>query len=82
MPQPASLRDSHGQSEFYPQIDEDVLAGADVTDEARGIVRALRLRSAISVPLEKLGRFVGALQFVNTDASRIYTDDDLAWHAR
>ena len=67
-----------GLSEFYPQIDEEVLAGADVTEEARGIVRSLRLRSAIAVPLVKLGRVIGALQLVNTDASRVYTDDDLA----
>jgi serine phosphatase RsbU (regulator of sigma subunit) len=67
-----------GRSEFYPNIDEQVLADADTTDEARDVVRSLALRSAIAVPLAKGGRVFGALQFVNSDSSRAYTTDDLA----
>ena len=67
-----------GRSEFYARIDEQAIAGADATDEERDIIRSLALGSAIAVPLIKLGRVIGALQFVNTTSSRAYTDDDLA----
>jgi len=67
-----------GESQFYPRIDERILTEADATDEVRDVVRSLRLASAIAVPLVKFGRVVGALQFVNSDTSRRYTDDDLA----
>ena len=67
-----------GRSEFYPEIDEQVLLAADTTDEIRDIVRALALRSAITVPLEKRGRILGAMQFVYSRSSRAYTEADLA----
>ncbi len=67
-----------GQSEFHPRIDDDVIAAADASDEARDIVRSMGLKSSISVPLRKAGRVLGALQFVNTESSRAYTSDDLA----
>ena len=67
-----------GQSEFYPEIDEQVIDQADATEAARDVARSLRLRSAIAVPLLKQGRVIGALQLVNTDTSRVYTDQDLA----
>ncbi len=67
-----------GTSEFIPEIDEQFIAEARATDEARVIVRDLRLSSAMAVPLVKRGRVVGALQFVNTDASRVYRAEDLA----
>jgi serine phosphatase RsbU (regulator of sigma subunit) len=66
-----------GESQFYPQIDEQILAEAGATDEARAIVRALGLRSAIAVPLAKGERVFGALQLVNSETSRPYTLDDL-----
>ncbi|MDQ1435475.1 MAG: hypothetical protein QOF59_2291 [Actinomycetota bacterium] len=66
-----------GESQFYPQIDEQILAEAGATDEAREIVRSLGLRSAIAVPLAKGERVFGALQLVNSETSRPYTLDDL-----
>jgi PAS domain S-box-containing protein len=67
-----------GRSEFLPEIDDDVLAAVDITDEGRAIVRSLGLRSAIAVPLVKAGRVIGALQFVNNEGSRVFTNDDVA----
>lgn len=67
-----------GKSEFYPEIDDAFIDEADTTDEARDLVRSLRLRSAIAVPLVKRGRVIGALQVVNTESSRVYTEQDLA----
>jgi PAS domain S-box-containing protein len=66
------------RSEFFPEIDEQVLREADTTDDARDVVRSLGLRSAIAVPLMKRGRVLGAMQFVNSQSSRPYTHADLA----
>jgi PAS domain S-box-containing protein len=73
---PAVIRT--GRSEFFPEIDDEVIARADPTDEARDVVESLALRSAIAVPLEKQGRILGAIQFVNVESSRRFTVDDLA----
>ena len=67
-----------GRSEFYPEIDEAVLRAADTTDDVRDVVRALALRSVITVPLVKRGRVLGAMQFVYSRSSRAYTEADLA----
>jgi PAS domain S-box-containing protein len=73
---PAVIRT--GQSEFFPEIDDAVIRQVDPSDEAREVVHELSLRSAISVPLVKQGRILGAIQFVNVESSRRYTADDLA----
>ena len=73
---PAVIRS--GRSEFYPEIDDEIIERADPTDEARDVVHELALRSAIAVPLVKQGRILGAIQFVNVESSRRYTADDLA----
>lgn len=73
---PAVIRS--GRSEFYPEIDDEIIERADPTEEARVLVHDLALRSAIAVPLEKQGRILGAIQFVNVESSRRYTVDDLA----
>ena len=73
---PAVIRSGH--SEFFPEIDDAVIRQVDPSDEARDLVHELALRSAISVPLVKQGRILGAIQFVNVESSRRYTTDDLA----
>ena len=73
---PAVIR--NGRSEFYPDISDRLIERANTTDEAREVLRALSLRSAILVPLVKRGRILGAMQFVNSRSSRPYTPDDLA----
>ena len=66
-----------GTSEFLPEIDDDMIEQAEATDDARAVVRNLRLRSAMAVPMLKRGSVIGAIQLVNTDAGRVYTDRDL-----
>jgi PAS domain S-box-containing protein len=73
---PAVIRS--GESEFYPEIDEQVLLEAAATEEAREVVHSLGLASAIAVPLVKRGKVLGAMQFVNSKSSRSYTEADLA----
>ncbi len=67
-----------GRTEFYPDIDEVLLADPDATDEQRNLVERLALGSAIVVPITKHGRVLGAMQFVMSRSSRRYTPDDVA----
>ncbi|HEX4492410.1 MAG TPA: SpoIIE family protein phosphatase [Acidimicrobiia bacterium] len=67
-----------GRTEFLPEVDESTLHHAPITNEQREIARRLALRSAITVPLIKRGRVLGALQFVNSTWGRVYTEADRA----
>ena len=67
-----------GVTEFYPEIDEQVLESVDAPEEGKEVARQLELRSAILVPLIKRGRTIGAMQFVNSSHARHYTPDDVA----
>ena len=67
-----------GETVFYPDITDDLIAQLDATDEEREIVSRLALRSAIAVPLVKRGRILGAMQFVMSSVGRRYTEDDVA----
>jgi PAS domain S-box-containing protein len=73
---PAVIRS--GVTEFYPEISDDLIAALDIDDDARELVASLDLRSAITVPMRKRGRVVGALQFIASSRSRRYTADDVA----
>jgi len=66
-----------GRSEIYPEVsDELVEAGAQDEDHLR-ILRELRLRSAMVVPLIVRGRVLGAMTFIYADANRHYSETDL-----
>ena len=65
------------QTEFYPEIDREVMANLDATEEEVAIIEQLALRSSITVPLVKRGRVFGAMQFVMSSSSRRYTSDDV-----
>jgi PAS domain S-box-containing protein len=66
-----------GRSEIYPEVsDELVEAGAQNEDHLR-ILRELRLRSAMVVPLIARGRVLGAMTFVYAHANRHYSESDL-----
>jgi PAS domain S-box-containing protein len=67
-----------GEAEFYPEITDEMIDEADASDEQRDVVRHLRLRSAIVVPLRKRDQVLGAMQCIMTDDHRRYTEDDLA----
>jgi serine phosphatase RsbU (regulator of sigma subunit) len=67
-----------GETLFYPDITDEIVAALETTDEAREMIERLALRSAIVVPLIKRGRVLGAMQFVMSSSSRRYTEDDVA----
>lgn len=67
-----------GQTQFYPDITDDVISSLEATDEERAIIEQLALRSVIAVPLIKQGRILGAIQFVMSSSSRRYSPEDVA----
>ncbi|HVG34187.1 MAG TPA: PAS domain S-box protein [Pyrinomonadaceae bacterium] len=67
-----------GQSEFYPDITDEMLVQSAQDEEHLKIMRQVGLRSAMLVPLKARDRILGVLTFVNTEKSRAHTPEDLA----
>jgi signal transduction histidine kinase len=65
------------EPEFFPEIPDELLAAAAEDDEHLEILRALKLRSAIVVPLVAGERALGALTLIRSDTERAYTRGDL-----
>ena len=66
-----------GVSELYAEIpDELLVAGAQNADHLR-MLRALSIRSAMTVPLTARGRVLGAITLVYAESGLRYTKDDL-----
>ena len=72
---PAVIR--NGRPEFFPEIDDTLLADLELGEEESAVVRELALRSAITVPLVKGRQVLGAMQFVISGPERRYDADDL-----
>ncbi|MBW4496173.1 MAG: response regulator [Oscillatoria princeps RMCB-10] len=69
---------STGQSEFYPELPEELLASFAGSAEHRQILRELGPLSAICVPLQVRGRTLGTLTFVCAAQKRRYDSGSLA----
>ena len=67
-----------GEPEFHPIIDDELIARLDPTPEQRQVLDELGLHSAMTVPLAKRGRALGAMQFVMSHGHRAYTEEDLS----
>ena len=67
-----------GRPELYPDVTDGMVEGAARDAEHLKILRELRLRSVMIVPLRGRGRVFGALTFVHAESGRHYTDEDLA----
>lgn len=67
-----------GQSQLLAQIPDELLAAGAVDEEHLRILRDLRLRSAITVPLIARGRVLGVFTWVSAESGRTYTEQDLA----
>jgi PAS domain S-box-containing protein len=67
-----------GRAELVPEITDEMVAAIDdpgITD----LVRELRLRSAMIVPLSARGRTLGAMTFVWAESGSTYSSADLAF---
>lgn len=67
-----------GQPEIYPDISDEMLVASARDENHLGIMRELRFRSALVVPMIARGRTLGALTLVSTGKGRRYGDDDMA----
>ena len=67
-----------GQSEFVPEVTDELLEMLDIEDEQKQLIRDLQLRSAVTVPLIARGRVLGVMSWVSAESGRLYTQADLA----
>ena len=67
-----------GQSEFYPEISEEMLVAATRDEEQLKLARDLGFKSAMLVPFQAQERTFGAITLVMAESGRHYTQNDLA----
>jgi PAS domain S-box-containing protein len=67
-----------GRSEIYEDIPDELLVAAAVDDEHLRLIRELKMRSALVVPLVARGRTLGALTLVSAESGRRFSSHDLA----
>jgi PAS domain S-box-containing protein len=68
-----------GKAQLVPEITEELLAAADLTDDQRRLLRDLQMRSLVIVPLAVAGHPpIGALALVMADSGRVFDENKLA----
>jgi PAS domain S-box-containing protein len=66
-----------GGSVFAPEVSDEMLRDAARGTEHLGMLRKLRLRSYICVPMRIQGSIRGAIAFASAESGRTYTEFDL-----
>jgi signal transduction histidine kinase/ActR/RegA family two-component response regulator len=66
-----------GESDFLPEMSDDILAEAIPDAEHIALLKQLGVRSAMTVPLTARGRIVGAISFISAESARRYTEREL-----
>ena len=70
------LRDGHSQ--LIPDIPDELLETGGPGSRAARAVRAIGMRSAISVPMTAAsGRPIGVISFINAESGRVFTEGEL-----
>ncbi len=67
-----------GESEFYPDISDELLVQGARDEEHLKIMRQIGFCSVMLVPLKARGRTLGVLTFVNSETDRHHSVEDLA----
>lgn len=67
-----------GQSEFYPNIPDELLVKSALDEEHLEIMRQIGFNSVLLVPLKAREKVLGVITFVNAESSRSHTPEDLA----
>src|SRR5207245_2415968 len=67
-----------GRSDLQPRVRPELLEVIAADEENLRLLQALRLRSAMIVPLSARGRTIGAIAFASADSGAVYGPDDLA----
>jgi PAS domain S-box-containing protein len=68
-----------GEAQLIPQIPDSLLEASAHDAEHLELIRALQIRSAMSVPMVTGGRALGVMSFVFSESGRLYDADDLAF---
>src|SRR5581483_5696943 len=76
-PHPASNDGAADKRKFATRVTDELLNDIAYADEHLVILRALNLKSYISVPLKTHGRSFGAVVFATAESGRVYEQDDL-----
>lgn len=66
-----------GRPEWSAEITDDVLRAMARDDEHLRLIRAMRLKSYICVPLKSRGKVLGTVSFVTAESARSYDLQDL-----
>jgi serine phosphatase RsbU (regulator of sigma subunit) len=66
-----------GRSELYPEIDDELLQAGAEDEEHLEIIRRLRMKSAMVVPLRARDRTLGAITFIFAESGRQYSTHEL-----
>jgi PAS domain S-box-containing protein len=66
-----------GEHELIPEVTEDMLAAAAQDEQQLRRLRALGLRSALSVPMKASGRLLGVIALGFAESERRFGSDDL-----
>src|SRR3954454_7307351 len=67
-----------GQSELYPDIPAEMVERAARDEQHLELIRQLRLKSVMIVPMLARGRTLGAISIVAAESGRSYDEADLA----
>ncbi|WP_437618520.1 PAS domain S-box protein [Sorangium sp. So ce1151] len=66
-----------GETEWIPEITDELLVAIARDEEHLQLARALGLRSAVTVPLAARGRVLGAMTLVHAESGRRYSKADV-----
>ena len=66
-----------GEALLLPEIPDELLVEAARDEEHLAAIRALSIRSGMSVPMVTGGRVLGVMTFVFSESGRVYGEDDL-----
>jgi PAS domain S-box-containing protein len=66
-----------GQSEFVPEINDELLVRSVKDEELLGLMRELGLKSYIGVPLNVRGKTLGVITFITAESGYLYDETDL-----
>ena len=68
-----------GRARLVVEIPDSLLVEAAQDAEHLELIRALNIRSAMSVPMVSGGRVLGVMTFIFSDSGRVYDEHDLAF---
>ena len=67
-----------GTPAFFPDVTEELIRRANLSEQEKSVFLRIGLRSAICVPLVARGRTFGAISLAMAESRRRYSADDLA----